>query len=186
MYDTWSIKSQCHVIGEFYHMLIYNNTFTNFLKRCVKESSLIHCLENVVHLNIWRKYSCCLIVQNLACTCVVCLGLFVSVYRLLAVVAYALIFLLGEMLCLIVLCRIGYIPVLQYYWCVYLGKMKPIHFQNKPSWQRLSVLKQYSAHYFLSIGGVQVQDVRIKWNSFCKGKTNIKNYFVENSTVFFK
>lgn len=75
-------------------MLIYNNTFTNFLKRCVKESSLIHCLENVVHLNIWRKYSCCLIVQNLAS--VVCLGLFVSVYRLLAVVAYALIFLLGE------------------------------------------------------------------------------------------
>lgn len=96
IYDTWSIKSSCHVIGEFYHMLIYNNTFTNFLKRCVKESSLIHCLENVVHLNIWRKYSCCLIVQNLACTCVVCLGLFVSVYRLLAVVAYALIFLLGE------------------------------------------------------------------------------------------
>lgn len=27
--------------------------------------------------------------------------------------------------------------------------------------------------------------MRIKWNSFCKGKTNIKNYFVENSTVFF-
>lgn len=93
-YDIWLIKFQCYVIGEFYYMLIYINIFMNFLKRCVKEFFFIYCLENVVYFNIWRKYSCCLIVQNLVS--VVCLVLFVFVYCLLVVVVYVLIFLLGE------------------------------------------------------------------------------------------
>lgn len=62
IYDIWLIKFLCYVIGEFYYMLIYNNIFMNFLKRCVKEFFFIYCLENVVYFNIWRKYSCCLIV----------------------------------------------------------------------------------------------------------------------------